>query len=358
MAPDTTSMKAYIYHAIRRDFEKNLTLATRPVPTVPSSVSSKPSILVKVSSTSLNPADYKVPEDRLIGRLIIQLPATPGLDFAGHVVEIPTQGIDKFPHLKDLKAGDRVVGRFDWLYQHGSLAEYTLAQPTALVRLPEQLTLAQGAALGTGAITAYQSLEGHVKAGDRVFINGGSGGVGTFTIQIAKLLGASYVAVTCSSSNAALCKELGADTVLDYHSVDVPKELAAISKRDGKPFDHIVDNVGDITNHFEKSPDYLKPSGTYLQVSATGDNFAGIWSMLTRALRPVWLGGVNRRWKSLLVKNNPEHLQKIVKWASAGQLRIIIDSEYEFEDARQAFVKLKTGRAKGKIVVHVNHNRD
>jgi NADPH:quinone reductase-like Zn-dependent oxidoreductase len=341
-------MQAWQYTHAKKPFQNSLRLNSTSTPVVPKSSSeTKPSILIKVHAVSLNPADYALPTMPIMGRLINKKPATPGLDFAGTIVATPAGSTT------DLKPGDAVFGRLDWPYQHGTLAEYTLGVLNGIVKLPSNIDFAQGAALGSTAITAYQSLAKYIKAGDRVFINGGAGGVGGFAIQIAKLLGAVHVTVTCSAANEARCRDLGADEIINYRETDVLRELKSNSKDTGKLYDHVIENVADISRLFEDAHYYLKPGGTFVQVAATTDSIAGVWSMAKRALWPAWLGGSNRKWVLLLAENKIEDLRKIAEWVESGELKISIDSKYGFEQAKEAFEKLSSKHAKGKVVVEI-----
>jgi len=328
-----------------------------PIPQVPALDNpTKPSVLVAVSAVSLNPADYKIPESRLLTALLLHKPSTPCLDFTGRIVQLPqpsTSGSSASKDLEGLKLGDLVIARHSWFFAHGALAQYSLAQPNGLVKLPEGVTPEQGAALGTAGLTAIQSLQPWLRRGDRVFLNGGSGGVGTFSIQIAKLLGAEHVTVSCSGANAQLCRDLGADEVVDYRAGDVVGQLKAVAEKVGRPFDHIVDNVGNLSRVFEESEAYLREGGTYVQVAGSADSVGAIVAMVRRTLLPTWLGGVNRKWTSMIAKNDNEALGKMAGWIAEGKLKVIIDSEYSFEDADKAFAKLKSGRARGKILIDV-----
>jgi NADPH:quinone reductase-like Zn-dependent oxidoreductase len=341
-------MRAWQYTHVTKPFEKGLSLNTISTPSIPNSPSqNKPAILIKLHAASLNPADFSLPSLPIIGRIVIKKPATPGLDYAGTIVTIP-KGLTT-----DLKPGDAVFGRLDWPYQHGTLAEYTLGVLNGIVKLPSGINFVQGAAIGTTAVTAYQSLAKYIKAGDRVFINGGAGGVGGFAIQMAKLLGASHVTVTCSPANELRCRDLGADEVIDYRKTDVLQELKKNSKDTGQLYDHVVENVAEVSRLFEEAHHYLRPGGTFVQVAASTENLAGVWSMVKRALWPRWLGGGNRKWVLLLAENKIEDLRKVAEWVENGGLKISIDSEFEFDQAREAFEKLRSKHAKGKIVLQM-----
>jgi NADPH:quinone reductase-like Zn-dependent oxidoreductase len=337
-------MRAWQYSTRNKPFESNLSLNTIPILKVPASGLSPKTqcVLVKVHAASLNPADYKVPTTPILGYWITSRPATPGLDFSGVVVALP-----KDPNSK-LKVGDRVIGRLGSIYQHGTLAEYVLGQPEGLVKLPDSVSFEQGAAIGTGALSALQPLEAHLKPGDSVFINGGSGGVGSFTTQIAKLLGAGHVTATCGPANVERVKGLGADEVINYRETDVITALATSAKDSGRIYDLIIENVGDTDKLYEQSHHFLKPTGHFVQVAGTNLGF-----IIKRAVLPGFLGGGRRPYSFYLASNNEKQLQRIADWMEEGKLKAEIDEVFKFEDAKEAYAKLRGGRAKGKIVVKV-----
>jgi NADPH:quinone reductase-like Zn-dependent oxidoreductase len=339
-----TSFRAWQYTTRNKPFESNLQLNTVPQFKVPASglTDKKQSILVAVHAVSLNPVDYKMPMNPILGYWINSKPATPGLDFSGVIAQLPS-GLKT-----DLKVGDRVIGRLDFPYQHGALAEYVLAQPNGLVKLPDSASFVQGAALGTAGLSALQPIEPYIKPGDNVFINGGSGGVGSFTIQIAKLLGAGDVTATCSSANAERVKQLGADKVIDYRSTDVLTALKVSAKDSGRIYDIIIENVGHTDTLYENSHHFLKPGGRFIQVAGTNLLF-----VIKRFVVPGFLGGGKRKYSFYLASNNVKQLQRIAKWVAEGKLQISVDEVFEFERAKEAFAKLTTERSKGKIVVQV-----
>jgi len=336
--PDT--FRAWQYSTRNKPFESNLKLNTIPQFKVPASgiTDKTQAILVKIHAVSLNPADYKVPTTPILGYFMNKKPATPGLDYSGVIAAIP----DGFK--TDLKVGDRVIGRIDWPYQHGTLAEYILGQPNGLVKLPDSASFEQGAALGTGALSALQPLEPYVKPGDSVFINGGSGGVGSFTTQIAKLLGAGHVTVTCGPANIDRVRSLGADEVINYREKDVTVHL----KEAGRVYDVIIENVGNTDKLYENSHHFLKPTGKFVQVAGTNALFVA-----KRAILPGFLGGGKRSYSFFLTSNSTEQLSRLAGWLGEGKLKADIDEVFKFEDAPKAYEKLRSERAKGKIIVKV-----
>jgi len=246
-------MKAWQYTTSKGGIEKNLVLKENvPLP------SPKPDQhLVQVIAASLNPVDYKGAEHPLIGWLAIPKPATPGNDFSG-VMVTPAVG-------SPYRAGDIVHGcSGDNLFAGGAIREYTLVKAKYLFPVPEEIDVLEAASIPVAGISAYQSIVPLVKNGDKIFINGGSGGTGIFAIQIAKIVGC-HVTVSCSSANAELCKSLGADVVIDYTKGNVLQALV----NTGVTYDYVVDNVGLDKELIWKSYLYTKPQAVYTMVGGT-----------------------------------------------------------------------------------------
>jgi NADPH:quinone reductase-like Zn-dependent oxidoreductase len=348
MASLPTTMRAWRYTDASGGLERSMQLVDEPIPSAVSHPKSDHEV-IKVHAMSLNPGDYKMAErSAILGALmswaLIRTPATPGLDFAGTIAS-------------GSREGTRVFGTQAWLYQNGTLAEYTQAMKKVLMEIPDGMSCEHAAALGTGIVTAYISLVPFVrgrKARQRVFVNGGSGGVGTFTIQVAKLLGC-HVVASCSTRNVELCKSLGSDEILDYMTVegrDIGKELSR-RVREGtlQPFDLVIDIVGHDIDLHRKSDGFVKEGGQFILIAAMDETWAGVWSMAQSWLRPRWLGGSNTAWKFLLAYQDEDIVKEIQSWLAAGKIRIVVDDTFQFEDAPKAVAKLKTGKARGKIVV-------
>lgn len=351
-------MRAWRYKAVKHGLENSLTFETEaPLPVDPAKLPAN-TTLVKITAASLNPVDYKMPEVPFATSTIIKTPAVPAHDFAGTVVAttVPT-----------LKPGQRVFGHANPPTQHGACAEYTMvAGDSNLIALPQGLSNEQGATIGVAALTAWQSIVPQLDAlagrtrgegvkGKHVFINGGSGGTGTFGIQIAKVLGASRVTTSCSAANAELCKSLGADQVIDYRRKDIGEALAeeVAGDLDGKGYDLVVDNVGQPDHLHKASEKFLKPSGKFAQVGAT-PSLATAKSVAERALRPAFLGGSKRKWQFVGKKANREEYEQIASLMAEGKVTAVVDESFPFDKVPEAYVKLKTGRAKGKIVVQIS----
>lgn len=298
--------------------------------------------LVKVIATALNPVDYKVAEIPGVGRFAITKPATPGIDFSGTVVR-PAKG-------SSLKPGQLVFGSCGTSpLAGGALREYAISTMKSTVALPDGLDPIDAATVGVAGITAYQSVVPNVKNGDKVFINGGSGGTGIFGIQFAKASGC-HVTTTCSTVNVDLCKSLGADEVIDYKKENVVDALIRMAKE--RKFDHIVDNVGSDDQLKLQCHQFLQPKGKMVVVGGE-PSFKAIGSALKMKVLPGFLGGVKGNVAGFWPTQKAEDYQQMGKLMRDGKVKAVIDSRFPFEQAPQAFEKLKTGRAKGKIVVQV-----
>jgi NADPH:quinone reductase-like Zn-dependent oxidoreductase len=332
-----SSFRAWQYTATKGGLEKNLKLnAGLPLP------KPKPDQhLVRMIAVALNPVDYKPAEIPFVGRWLVPNPATPGIDFAGRLVA-PAAG-------SGLKAGQLVFGAAGKTpFAAGALSEYATSEVSSTIALPDGIAPVDAAALPLAALTAYQTIVPHVKSGDRVFINAGSGGTGVFGIQIAKALGC-HVTTTCSAANIDLCKSLGADEVVDYRSRDVVEALKAQQPR----FNHVVDNAGLDPTLYYRCHEYTEPSAVYIMV-AGAPSMKGMLNSVLMRVWPGFLGGGKRKLQGFFTQSNPEQLNIVADWVKEGKVKAVIDSRFSFEQAPQAFERLKTGRAKGKIIVDVN----
>jgi NADPH:quinone reductase-like Zn-dependent oxidoreductase len=333
-----STMRAWQYDTATGGLEKNLKLNNAALAPSKNGLG-KHQVLVEVISASVNPVDL-VSEMGIISKAIISTPASPAIDFCGRVVAL-------HPTNDTLHVGQKVFGKLDTPTKFGTFAQFTIAPTSGCVALPEDVDEDQAAACGLAALTAYQRIEPHVKVGSKVFINGGSGGTGTYGIQIAKILGCE-VTTTCSTGNVALVKELGADEVIDYTKVN----LIEVLKSKGQVFDLVIDNVGVPTQLYEECPSFLKPGCFYVQVGSD-HTLWGIVCLFGKMLRPRWLGGGKRPLQAGLIINKKEDFEQIGTWMAEGKIKSVIDQVFEWEDAPKAYEKLKTGRAKGKIVLHV-----
>ncbi|RSL88228.1 hypothetical protein CEP52_015281 [Fusarium oligoseptatum] len=336
-----TTMQIWQYSSPVEKIEDALTLKDQvPVPLQTSL--DKDEMLIKVITASINPVDYKLPESGIIGRIMIPNPATPGLDFCGRVVA-------KHSSITGFEEGQLVFGGFPSHKQLGTLAQYTVVSIACCALLPEGIDPEDGAAVGTAATTAYQSLmPDTLPPAANIFINGGSGGVGSWSIQLAKAMGAN-VTTTCSTRNLDLCQRLGADHVIDYTKTDVVGFL----KEQGAIFDLVVDNVGNRPDLYDSSHLMLKAGGTFVQVGVGESmSLSGIASTMKKQ---IWPFGTPRFY-FVNMKNSAEFFQVIGRWMEEGRMKPVILAKFDWNDVPEAFRQLREGRSPGKIVVKVNQD--
>ncbi|KAL8809931.1 MAG: hypothetical protein Q9200_002986, partial [Gallowayella weberi] len=289
-----------------------------------------------------NPVDYKPAEIPGLIRFAITKPATPGIDFAGSIVR-PASG-------SPLKAGQLIFGACGTSpIAGGALREFSVSGVKSAVVIPEGVDPVDAATVGVAGLTAYQSIVPHVKSGDKIFINGGSGGTGVFGIQFAKAVGC-HVTTTCSTANVDFCKQLGADEVVDYKKEKVLDVLLLKAKE--HKFDHAVDNVGSDEQLTQHCHEFMQSSGTMVIVGGE-PSWKAVTQILKRKVLPGFLGGVKGNVVGFWPDQNPEDLQRIGEWMKEGKVKAVVDTRFPFEDVPKAFEKLKTGRARGKIVVDV-----
>ncbi len=252
----------------------------------------------------------------------------PGTDVAGTVEAV---GRD----VQGFRPGDEVFG-----WGTGAFAEYARASEDHFVRKPANLTFEGAAAIGVSATTALQLLrdEGHVQPGQKVLVNGASGGVGTFAVQIAKAFGAEVTGVT-STKNAAMVRSMGADHVIDYTNEDFTKA--------GPRYDFILDNVG---NHsLSETMRALEPNGKLL---ANGGGHSG--GKLTRVIRSLIVSMFNRRLLRPSTKfQNHDDLVLLKKLVEAGKVTPVIGGTYPLDRAAEAIDHVAQGHARGTIVISV-----
>lgn len=337
------SGRAWQYSVINSKLEDALTIDDNAPLVEPSSLGPD-QVIVQVIAASINPVDYKLCEAPLVGGILVPRPATPGLDLCGRIVA-------KHPSNTDFAEGQLVFGGLATAASArgmGTLRQYTVLSSKCLAPLPDGVDPDHAAAVGTAGTSAYQSLTPEtLKPGAKVFINGGSGGVGTWTVQMAKAMGAQVV-TTCSTDNVDLCQQLGADEVVDYRTVDVVDYL----KQKGPEFDLLIDNVGKSTELYDVSSHVLKPGGTFVQVGVGSSvNIGTIASMAKRQLWPAFLGAP--KFYFVNMDNNTKFLKPISDWVAEGKIKAVIDKTYSWEDVPEAYRHLREGHAKGKIVVKV-----
>ncbi|KPM36726.1 hypothetical protein AK830_g9852 [Neonectria ditissima] len=332
-----SSMKAWVI--VQSGEPKHaLTLKTWPTPAPPRGSD----ILVKVSHAAINPLDLilmRVPT-------AIRRNAIPAVDFSGDIIQIGPSVSSSKP---DIRVGMTVCGTVATMQifrGFGTLCEYIVVPANAVAEKPASLDAGEAAALMgvAGQTTAIMVEAANVTKGDRVLVNGASGGVGCFVVQVLRAKGV-HVTAICSGKNEAMVRRLGAEEVIDYTAHDSLYDH--LSARFGdESFDTILDCIGNQTL-YKRCPGYLKPNGKVLSI-------AGGFMSLVNAKLPVILGGTPRAY--LRVNNSPSdaRAKETSEWFDNGWINEVpIDSRYEMDDAAQAFERLESKRAKGKIVVNV-----
>ncbi len=305
-------------------------------------------VLVRIASTSLNAADrYQVTCPALAMRPIFGVrgprKTVPGLDLAGTVVAVG-DGVHGF------EVGDRVIGE-----ANGAWADYAAAHAANLALAPSSIPLADAGALPIGGLTALQGLRDHggLEAGSSVLIHGATGAVGSFAVQIAAALGATVTAV-CAEDAADLVRSLGAHEIIDRE----PTERGTVAERlvaDGRRFDVVFDVAG-----VESTRDrgrLLADGGTCVLVGApSGGSILGPIRPLVATIVASKL--VRGRFRSFVASAKHEDLATLSSMVDAGDLRVIVDERFEFEQLPAAFERFATGRKFGKIVVEQGTSDD
>jgi NADPH:quinone reductase-like Zn-dependent oxidoreductase len=286
-------------------------------------------VLVRVAAAGVNPADWLLRSGRLRFVARSRLPFVPGADVAG-VVEEVGRAVTRF------RPGDAIYAMLPSV-AGGGYAEYAAVAEDAAALVPPNLSLAEAAAVPLAALTALQALrdEATLGPGDLVLVNGASGGVGTFAVQIAGALGARVSAAT-SARNAALVRGLGAEEVLDYTSEDVTAGEAR--------YDAVFDAVG--AYPFRRWKRVLRRGGVAVTVNPVLGNPAA------RLVARVVGGG--RRLGSVFVKPGGPDLETIAGWISSGEVRPVIDKTYPLSEAAVAHRYSESKRVRGKLVLIVD----
>ena len=281
------------------------------------------SVLVEVHAAGINPIDNILHAGYLQQMLELSFPHIMGYDVSGIVVEV---GKD----VRSVKVGDEVFARPNQ-EDAGSIAEFARVHENELAIKPKNMSHIDAASVPLAGLTAWQALvtKGNINRGDKVLIHAGSGGVGTFAIQIAKYFGAE-VTTTTSSKNEDLVKSLGADLVIDYTTQSFENELSN--------YDLVIDAIGGDT--LTKSFKVLKKGGRLVSIKGQDtENLAKEY-------------GVNFEW--FFMSPDGEMLTEIASLISQGTIKTVIDSTYSMKQAPEAFELLAKGRAKGKIVITMN----
>lgn len=332
-------MKAFVVDRYQK--QAPLRLADMPTPELRDD-----EVLVEVHAAGVNLLDAKIRSGEFKLILPYRLPLILGHDVAGVVVKAGAR-------VRQFKPGDAVYARVDD-FRIGTFAEFVPVKESSLAHKPRNLTMEEAASIPLVGLTAWQALveKAGLTQGQRVFIQAGSGGVGTFAVQLAKHLGAS-VATTTSAANAALVKRLGADVAVDYRTQDFETVLhgydVVLNSQDGKTL--------------AKSLRVLKRGGQLISISGPPDpdfgkeiGAPGFVRLVMRLLS--W--GVRRsarrlgvRYSFLFMKASGTQLQQITRLIEDGAIRPVVDKVFPFASTDEALAYVEAGRAKGKVVIKI-----
>ena len=293
-------------------------------------------VLIRIHAAAANPLDWhnlraspffvRFSEGLLKPKHIVL-----GADIAGRVEAVGRE-------VTQFKVGDEVFGDVG----AGGFAEYVCSAENQIAHKPANVSFEEAAAIPVAALTALQGLRDHgqLRAGQKVLINGASGGVGTYAVQLAKVFGAEVTGV-CSTRNLGLVRSLGADQVIDYTKADFT--------RSGRRYNLILDAVGNLSAAAYKRA--LTPEGKAVVAGFT---------TLPRMVQVVLLGSIasrtsDRKIATMLAAVKQEDLVYLARLLEQGQVKSVIDRCYPLADAPEALRYLETGRARGKVVIKVEH---
>ena len=329
-APAGETMKAVV-HRCYGAAEEALALQDTPKPNpAPNEV------LVRVHAAGVNPYDWHTMRGspylmRLASGIGAPSTSSFGVDFSGTVEAVGAE-VTKF------RPGDRVFGG-----RSGAFAEYlTVGEERAVAHVPDGVSLEEAGTVGMAAITALQALRDHgrVQPGDRVLVNGASGGVGTFAVQIAKALGAEVTGV-CSTRNVEMVRALGADRVIDYTRENYLEQDAR--------YDVIIDTVG---NHApQASARVTRPDGRVVLVGGLKGDWLAPFARPVQTL--IHAPFVEPEMTTMLARFSQEDLEYLATLMAEGQLRAEIGERYTLAQLPEAIALSETGRARGKLVIRV-----
>ena len=332
-------MKAFVLDRYRK--KSQLTSADVAMPPV-----GDHDVLVEIHAAGVNLLDAKIRDGEFKLVLPYRLPLIMGNDVAGVVTQVGSR-------VSAVKSGDAVYARPD-KDRIGTFAEYIAMHERDVAHAPANLTMVESASIPLVALTAWQALveTAHLTAGQKVFIQAGSGGVGTVAIQLAKHLGAT-VATTCSAASFDMVRGLGADVVIDYKTQDFESVLS----------DYDVVLHSQDTAALKKSLRVLKPGGILISISGPPDpafaeavgapRFVGlVLRALSRGVRRQ-AKRLGVRYSFLFMRANGEQLQQITGLIESGVIRPLVDRTFGFEATNEALAYVESGRAKGKAVITV-----
>ncbi len=289
-------------------------------------------VLVKVQAASVNPADLLVITGKNGGKFLHagNFPFVIGFDYSGVIEEVGQ-------NVSTLQPNDEVFGFLDYSKKNrqGTFTEYVVVRPETLAKKPKNISFAEAASVATAGSAALQGLKdkGKLQAGQRVFINGVSGGVGSYAVRIAKEIGAE-VWGTCSNKNFDYVKSLGADRIIDYNTIDFGK----ISEK----FNVFLDVA--VRSSFSEASAILSPEGAYVSLLPLSPGFAlgKLQSLLS-----------SKVCRGVIVKPKNSELSVLSNWMSEDKLKVAVDTSFALADASKALQKFKTEGVKGKIAIGI-----
>jgi len=326
-------MKAAVYTSYGTPDVVRIEEVEKPVP-------KDDEVLIKIRAASVNPADYHLLHAPHIIRPMTGLRKPKntrlGIDVAGQV-EAVGKNITQF------KPGDEVFGGC-----RGAFAEYACAPASRLAMKPDKVTFEQAASSPVAGLTALQGLrdKGHIQPGQKVLINGAAGGVGTFTVQIAKTFGAEVTGV-CSTSNVDMVRSIGAHYVVDYTREDFT--------RSARRYDLIFDLVG---NHSSSAcRRVLTPKGTYIAAGILGAK--GMIGFLALAITgPVLSRFGSQKLLMFVARLNSEDLSILGELMATGKVTPVIDKRYRLTEVPEAMRYLEEKHARGKVLIIPEHSNE
>jgi NADPH:quinone reductase-like Zn-dependent oxidoreductase len=325
-------MRAIVYCDYGPPTVLRLETIAKPVPT-------DSQVLVRVRAAAVNPLDWHYMRGTpRIARMDMGLRRPKeirlGTDFAGTVEAVGRA-------VTQLQPGDEVFGA-----RTGAFAEYITVRADRVVTKPASITFEQAAAVPVAGLTALQGVRDHggVGPGQKVLINGASGGVGTFAVQIAKALGAEVTGVS-SGRNVALVRSLGADHAIDYTQTNFTEGA--------ERYDVIIDNVG---NHpLRDVRRVLKPKGKYIMIGGPSGGWIDPMPRVLQMMITNWF--VDQEQKFFISKLDTDDLSLLRSWLEDGTVRPVIDRVHTLAEVPQAVAYLETGRARGKVIIVVDSSR-
>jgi len=315
---------------------------------------SRPQYLIHVKASALNPVDFKLRRNPQIPQFLVPLPKIPGADIAGVVVQASPSAGGKF------QPGDRVAAMLPLMGSRwGAHADYVVVEEGLLAAIGDSTSFETAAAAPLAALTALQSFQKLPKDGTekkKLLVHAGAGGVGTFAIQLGKILGM-HVATTASAPKANLLQEIGADMVIDYRTQRFEDTVSSENDR----YDVVLDPMSWLYEERSFHDSVLKPTGHYLNIPSsdwglvdgkeqgngmrTAINF--VKSKLWNMVRP----GSIATYGLKVVQPDGKDLQEILDLMDAGKMRAVVDRTFHLSEAVQAYQYLEEGHATGKVVL-------